>query len=200
MKKNTGLFLAAVAAALISVHAGLPGQAEAAESAAFSAPKMSAAVAPDRTSLLPSGNRRKRTGTAGNTASRPKSRITNTGNRQKRKQRSTRRITSKKTAVTIRWRNPTAAPGPGMPAGKASGIHWQAKTPVTVFPAIGARKRGAAGKTLSQGLFLRWECTALFVTWFYVHGCKSAAASATASPYGCRPPRVLQRKRPRGPG
>ena len=46
MKKNTGLFLAAVAAALISVHAGLPGQAEAAESAAFSAPKMSAAVAP----------------------------------------------------------------------------------------------------------------------------------------------------------
>lgn len=55
MKKNTGLFLAAVAAALISVHAGLPGQAEAAESAAFSAPKMSAAVAPDRTSLLPAG-------------------------------------------------------------------------------------------------------------------------------------------------
>lgn len=56
MKKNTGLFLAAVAAALISVHAGLPGQAEAAESVAFSAPKMSAAVvAPDRTSLLPAG-------------------------------------------------------------------------------------------------------------------------------------------------
>ena len=55
MKKNTGLFLAAVAAALISVHAGLPGQAEAAESAAFSAPKMSAAVAPARTSLRPAG-------------------------------------------------------------------------------------------------------------------------------------------------
>lgn len=56
MKKHTGLFLAAVAAALISVHAGLPAQAEAAESTAFSAPKMSAvAAAPDHTSMLPAG-------------------------------------------------------------------------------------------------------------------------------------------------